>query len=657
MAAKSYLDPSYEALASQMEQRFGLPSGLLHTIVTKGERSNADQVSEKGARTVFQITPATRKAALEKWGIDAYLGAKNAAEVAGRLLKDSLDRNGGDVKEAVGEYHGGTDRSNWGPRTKAYVGRVTGGSTFDRVQAQRAAEQPAAPSIAKVYEAYKAGTMDPQARKEFEADVQSGAVLLPRGAKLDVPATPQGKELPAGVIAAYNNHSEMSDGERAQLDSDLAQGLVRLPAGAKLQRPAPRSAGELVGMGARGVAEGAAGLGDIVLNPAIAVANAAYAPVGAITEALGGTPEAPLPYNYLRSTAGAVADATGAPAPATQQEKLNNAIIEGGTQGVLTAGAGGALSGARGATGVVARELAANPVTDVVASATGSGASEDARQHGAGPLAQLAVGLGAGVAAGVTTKATARVAEAFGPKAARVVETIPPEVMLDPKGGLTDEGREVAAANELTPEQVKGAYAEAAKPEPAAPRTVRTHEGVDHPVEVIDETPVDHEGVPHIKVRGEDGAEGYVPADEVRQVEAPQTPKEAPEAAPAATPPAEPPMPATAQARAAEAASEGVDLTRGQATKDFATQSAEQDLAATQTPEGQKVRDHFAKQGEQIKAAVDRFKAAFGDPNVTATERGQAVKDAIRELRDQGRAGVTALYEQARQAADRKSVV
>jgi len=68
----SYKDPFWSDLAANTEQKLGLPSGLLVSVLTRGERSNADQVSEAGARTPFQIIPATRKAVLEKYGIDAY---------------------------------------------------------------------------------------------------------------------------------------------------------------------------------------------------------------------------------------------------------------------------------------------------------------------------------------------------------------------------------------------------------------------------------------------------------------------------------------------------------------------------------------------------------------------------------------------------------
>lgn len=126
-APKSFRDPQYASLAGSVEGKLGLPDGLLHSIITNGERSNADQVSSAGARTVAQIIPSTRDAILKQYGVDAYLSPENALEAAGLLLRDSLKRNGGDVERAVREYHGGTDPKNWGPVNNAYAGRVLTG--------------------------------------------------------------------------------------------------------------------------------------------------------------------------------------------------------------------------------------------------------------------------------------------------------------------------------------------------------------------------------------------------------------------------------------------------------------------------------------------------------------------------------------------------
>lgn len=120
----SYKDPLYASLDAQTEKKLSLPVGLLASIRTVGERSNADQVSEKGAQTPYQFTPPTRKAILDKYGIDVTLSPETASQGAGLLLQESLQRNNNDVERAVREYHGGVKPENWGPINNAYAKRV-----------------------------------------------------------------------------------------------------------------------------------------------------------------------------------------------------------------------------------------------------------------------------------------------------------------------------------------------------------------------------------------------------------------------------------------------------------------------------------------------------------------------------------------------------
>lgn len=260
----SYKDPFWQGLAAGTESKLGLPKGILIALVTRGERSNNNQVSEAGARTPFQIIPATRDAAIKKWGVDPYLSPENAAEVAGLLFKDSLDRNKGSVPLAVAEYHGGTDRANWGPKTQAYVKRVigavpdipvvkqpapasvgTGESTFDKVFKQQQSQAPN--QLAAVYQAYKSGQMTPEEAQQFEADVNSGAMMLPRGASLNTApkaeqASPQtsgaSTMLPQAVADAYAS-GQMSRQEMIDLERDVSNGLVKMPEGVKLQKTEP----------------------------------------------------------------------------------------------------------------------------------------------------------------------------------------------------------------------------------------------------------------------------------------------------------------------------------------------------------------------------------------------------------------------------------
>lgn len=232
----NYDDPYWSDLASNTEAKLKLPTGLLGAIVSHGERSNNDQISSVGARTPFQITPGTRKLSIKKYGIDPYLSSENAAEVAGLLLKDSLSRNNNDPSLAIAEYHGGTDRSNWGPRTKAYVDRVTsaipeipqpqvqeGPSTFDKVSQQPSPSN----KLAAVHQAYLSGQMSPDEKAQYEGDIKNGLIMAPKGFSLKENTQ---TVLPQAVADAYA-FGKMSPEEKQQLEQDLSKGLVKLPEG------------------------------------------------------------------------------------------------------------------------------------------------------------------------------------------------------------------------------------------------------------------------------------------------------------------------------------------------------------------------------------------------------------------------------------------
>lgn len=244
--ANSYKDPYWSNLSANTEKLLKLPSGLLQNIVMHGEKSNADQVSSAGAKTVYQITPTTRNLVLKKYGVDAFLNDKNASMAAGLLLQESLKRNKGDVEAAIGEYHGGTDRKNWGPVNQAYRKRVMsaqGGdtpqqsqSTFQKVRSNFQQDQ--APTIAKVYDAYRAGKLNAQQKRDFESDVRSGAIMLPEGGQLIGKSNSQATMLPQSVSDAYAS-GRLNAQQKADLEADLKAGLVRLPAAKQNQSNLP----------------------------------------------------------------------------------------------------------------------------------------------------------------------------------------------------------------------------------------------------------------------------------------------------------------------------------------------------------------------------------------------------------------------------------
>jgi hypothetical protein len=216
--AVSYNSPYYDELASNTEQKLELPVGLLSSIVKRGERSNADQVSSAGAKSVFQIIPATRDSALKKYGIDAYLSPENAAEVAGLLLKEGISRNKGDVSTAVSEYHGGTNRDNWGPLTKAYTNRVMTGQQSSKIDALSA-------GFAKFMANNPAKGTTPAATPTAP---KADALVDGFGAYLDNQKTAQDSQSQVDAFKAGMGGSNPSKGDPSLVDKMIGSGEAGL---------------------------------------------------------------------------------------------------------------------------------------------------------------------------------------------------------------------------------------------------------------------------------------------------------------------------------------------------------------------------------------------------------------------------------------------
>lgn len=119
----SYQSGSYDPLEVSAGKEYGVPPEILKRLRVKGERSNANQVSEAGARSVYQITPETRKLIIQKYKFDPWGSPADAARGAAIVARD-MYRKFGNWNDAMTGYHGGNDTSNWGPRTRAYSKRT-----------------------------------------------------------------------------------------------------------------------------------------------------------------------------------------------------------------------------------------------------------------------------------------------------------------------------------------------------------------------------------------------------------------------------------------------------------------------------------------------------------------------------------------------------
>jgi hypothetical protein len=241
-----FRDPFWRDLIASTEQRVGIPAGSLRAVVEFGERTPNDRVSSAGARTVFQIIPQTRNAVLEKYGVDAYLSPDNAAEAAALLFQEKLQRNGGDLAQAFGEYHGGTNRRNWGPVTQSYINRTMVG--FNRIAAE--SQQQEAPAAAQsrqmaetltapandptrqMLQAYERGEVTPEEAAAIESAVRERRLAVPTGFRLlgevSDEAARRAAQAPQSLLDAYTG-GRMNRGERVHFERLVERGAIKVP--------------------------------------------------------------------------------------------------------------------------------------------------------------------------------------------------------------------------------------------------------------------------------------------------------------------------------------------------------------------------------------------------------------------------------------------
>lgn len=106
-AKVKYNDPRLDSFAGEVENKYGLPKGLILSVKNAGERSNTSQVSPKGAKGVMQFIDKTRKAYPHD-----YLDPLASIDAAGRYFSDLLKQYKGNAIAAVAAYNGGTKAGN-----------------------------------------------------------------------------------------------------------------------------------------------------------------------------------------------------------------------------------------------------------------------------------------------------------------------------------------------------------------------------------------------------------------------------------------------------------------------------------------------------------------------------------------------------------------
>lgn len=107
------------------ERRHGIPAGTLKNQARVESEFNPNAVSEAGAEGLLQIMPANKKAL----GITDSMDPLQNIEGAAKLMAENLAATNGNLREALMMYHAGPKKEGWGPKTRAYPGKVMGVAT------------------------------------------------------------------------------------------------------------------------------------------------------------------------------------------------------------------------------------------------------------------------------------------------------------------------------------------------------------------------------------------------------------------------------------------------------------------------------------------------------------------------------------------------
>lgn len=119
---RQFTDPGYDKLEQQLAPDV---AGFLRTIRLNGERSNADQISSAGARSVYQIIPETRARIIKTQGFDPWASPENAVRGAAVVASDAMRWAKGNQTAAAGYYHAGGNTAAWGQKTREYMQRTS----------------------------------------------------------------------------------------------------------------------------------------------------------------------------------------------------------------------------------------------------------------------------------------------------------------------------------------------------------------------------------------------------------------------------------------------------------------------------------------------------------------------------------------------------
>ena len=109
-------------------------SVLPHIVAQESGGNYAARNRSTGALGAYQVMPATGQALAQRLGLPWRPELMAAATpegkayqdaIGGAAVKEAVDASGGDPATMAAYYHGGSDRSKWGPKTRQYAAEVT----------------------------------------------------------------------------------------------------------------------------------------------------------------------------------------------------------------------------------------------------------------------------------------------------------------------------------------------------------------------------------------------------------------------------------------------------------------------------------------------------------------------------------------------------
>lgn len=223
MAVSDYSD-LYESAGKQ----YNIDPALIRAVVGTESNGQPGAISIAGAQGVAQLMPAAAKSL----GVGNSFDPSQAIPGAAKLIAENLDRYGSPDK-AILAYHGGTDESNWGPKTQDYLRKVSAAYSGNRGQpmAQAAPAQdafsaafsggPSASDAAPANDAFSAAFGTPAGAKDAAAPEAAPAAArnMPGIAGVfQSIANGSGKDNP-GLKPLYGLASDINDAMASRSDA------------------------------------------------------------------------------------------------------------------------------------------------------------------------------------------------------------------------------------------------------------------------------------------------------------------------------------------------------------------------------------------------------------------------------------------------------